>query len=165
MIWHLSETELAQSDVRLFLLRSLALEDFFKVNWKPDRFDEKTESIILRKDKYRVAIKVDEVEETTEFSVGADAEKVSRLIESYAGQGIAFRYVCAMSERVSILARTIKKKNLVNLSGHDKLATTATRKEIAAREYEALRNEVGFITDEPSSGGAKRRNPDGLLPF
>lgn len=67
MIWHLSETELAQTDVGLLLLKSPALKDFFKVDRKSDRFGEKTGSIILRKDKYRAAIEVDEFRETTEF--------------------------------------------------------------------------------------------------
>lgn len=50
LIWHLSEAKLKQPTVYLYLFRSLILEIFFNLKWQPDYFDEKTESVVLKRE-------------------------------------------------------------------------------------------------------------------
>ena len=95
---------------------------------------------------------MDEFRDTSEIAVDGIADKVNFAIENYARQGISFRYVCSIKERFDLFTRFVKRKNLIDLSEHNKLVTAAVKRKIADRELRELREELGF-RDGPASGG------------
>lgn len=127
-VWHLSALPMTQTSIKLLLLRSLVLENFFKTGWNLDQYNSKLKSIVLRKPTHKVAFKIDEFQETDETVVAGDAEKVNNVIRICAQDGIRFKYVCIDKERLRIFSTLIPKINLIDLTSHDKL-NSVTQKE------------------------------------
>lgn len=138
LLWCLSGNELNVREIKEIFYRSMALSVFLegKRKWKLDYFDAKTQSIVIKRDNLICAVKVDKFEETSAFSIGADADTMNRLIANYRKQGISFKYFCFIKKRYEVLLHSMPKENLVDWSDDIKLKSYYRKSDLRLGVYD-----------------------------